>query len=41
MNRSTLKRIVISLGIAAGFITVTAAQASAAMNHTEPVLDRD
>ena len=40
MNRKTLKRLLASLGVTAGFIAVTATQASAAMNHTEPVLGR-
>jgi hypothetical protein len=40
MNRNTIKRILITLGVTAGFITVTATQASAlaAANHSEPTL---
>ena len=40
MNRNTIKRILITLGVAAGFLTVTAGQASAlgALNHSEPTL---
>ena len=40
MNRKTIKRILITLGITAGLITVTAGQAVAAMNHAEPTLNR-
>jgi hypothetical protein len=40
MNRNTVKRILITLGITAGVVTVTAGQAAAAMNHTEPTLNR-
>ena len=41
MNRKTIKRILITIGVTAGVLTVTAAQASAAMNHSEPTLDRN
>jgi hypothetical protein len=41
MNLKTLKRILVTLGVTAGFLTVTAAQASAAMNHSEPTLNRN
>ena len=40
MNRKTIKRILVTIGVTAGFLTVTAGQASAAMNHSEPTLDR-
>jgi hypothetical protein len=40
MNRKTVKRILVTLGITAGFITAAASQASAAMNHTEPTIER-
>ena len=43
MNRKTLKRSLVSLGVTAGFITFTAGQASAGLvlkNHSEPALDR-
>jgi hypothetical protein len=36
----SLKRILITLGVTVGLVTVTAGQASAAMNHSEPVLRR-
>ena len=38
MNRNTIKRILVTIGITAGFITLTAGQASAAVNHSEPTL---
>jgi hypothetical protein len=41
MNRKTINRILITLGITAGFISVTAGQASAGLvlqNHSEPTL---
>jgi hypothetical protein len=38
MNRMTIKRILITLGVTAGVITATASQASAAINHSEPTL---
>jgi hypothetical protein len=41
MNRTTIKRILISLGITAGILTATAGQASAGIvlnNHSEPTL---
>ena len=39
MNRN-IKRILITIGVTAGFLTVTASQASAGlpMNHSEPTL---
>ena len=33
MNRKSIKRILITIGVTAGFLTVTASQASAVMNH--------
>ena len=44
MNRNTIKRILVAVAAAAGFITVTAAQASAGatlQNHSEPTLIRN
>ena len=42
MNRKYFKRLLASLGVTAGFIAVTAAQASAlGGNHTETTLDRN
>ena len=41
MNRKTINRILITLGITAGLITVSAGQASAyvlQLNHSEPTL---
>jgi hypothetical protein len=40
MNRKTIKRILITLGVTAGILTTTAAQASAlgGVNHSEPTL---
>jgi hypothetical protein len=41
MNRKTVKRILVTLGITAGFVTVTAGQAAAGLvlqNHSEPTL---
>ena len=39
MNRRTLKRVLITLGITAGVIATTATQASAlGGNHSEPTL---
>ena len=43
MNRNTIKRILVTIGVTAGFVTVTAAQASAGLvlqNHSEPTLKR-
>ena len=40
MNRKTLERLLITVGITAGIITTTATQASAALNHTEPTINR-
>lgn len=41
MNRNSIKRLLVAVAAAAGIITVTASQASAAMNHSEPALDRN
>ncbi len=41
MNRKTVKRFLVTIGITAGFVTVTAGQAAAAMNHSEPILRRN
>ena len=42
MNRNTIKRILITIGVTAGFLTVTATQASAGtVNHSEPTLNRN
>jgi hypothetical protein len=40
VNRNTIKRILVTLGVTAGFITATATQASAGLNvnHSEPTL---
>jgi hypothetical protein len=38
MNRKTIKRIVITIGVTAGIIAATATPATAAMNHTEPTV---
>ena len=38
MNTKRIKRILVTVGITAGLITVTAGQASAVMNHSEPTL---
>jgi thiamine phosphate synthase YjbQ (UPF0047 family) len=41
VNRKTVKRILITVGITAGIVTVTAGQASAGLvlnNHSEPTL---
>jgi hypothetical protein len=38
MNRTNIKRILVSLGITAGILTATAGSAAAAMNHSEPTL---
>ena len=42
MNRNTIKRILITLGVTVGVIAATASQASAltGMNHSEPTLAR-
>jgi hypothetical protein len=43
VNRRTIKRILVAVGVAAGFVAVTAAQASAGLvlnNHSEPTLER-
>ena len=40
MNRKTLRRLLVTLGVTAGFITAAASQASAAVNHTEPTVNR-
>ena len=41
MNLKSIKRILVTIGVTAGFLTVTATQASAAMNHSEPTLNRN
>ena len=43
MNRNTIKRILVTIGVTAGFLTVTATQASAlsGANHSEPTLNRN
>ena len=38
MNTKRIKRILVTVGITAGLITVTAGQASVVMNHSEPTL---
>jgi hypothetical protein len=41
MNRNTIKRILVTIGVTAGFLTVTAGQASAGLvlnNHVVPTL---
>ena len=40
MYRKTIKRILVTIGITAGFVTITAGQASAGLsiNHSEPTL---
>ena len=38
MNRRTVKRILITLGVSAGIIAATATPAAAAVNHSEPTL---
>jgi hypothetical protein len=40
MNRRHIKRLLVTIGITAGFITLTASQASAGfyVNHSEPML---
>jgi thiamine phosphate synthase YjbQ (UPF0047 family) len=41
MNRKTVKRFLITVGITAGFVTLTAGQVSAGIvlnNHSEPTL---
>ena len=40
MFPKSLKRIAIAVAAAAGVITATASQASAALNHSEPTLER-
>ena len=43
MNRKTIKRLLVAVGVTAGFVTVTASQASAGLilnNHSEPTLER-
>ena len=40
--RKSIKRILVTIGVTAGFLTVTATQASAAaVNHSEPTLNRN
>jgi hypothetical protein len=41
MNRKTIKRFLVTVGFTAGFVTVTAGHAAAAMNHSEPTLRRN
>jgi hypothetical protein len=41
MNRTTIRRILIALGVTAGALAASATQASAAMNHSEPTLNRN
>jgi hypothetical protein len=53
MNRNTIKRLVVTIGVTAGFLTITAAQTEArpvpsrpvatvdALNHSEPTLNRN
>jgi hypothetical protein len=40
MNRKTIKRILVTLGVTAGFLAATATHASAlaGTNHSEPTL---
>ncbi len=41
MNRKSVKRFLVTVGITAGFVTVTAGQVSAGIvlqNHSEPTL---
>ena len=40
MSRTTVKRILVTIGITAGLLTATAGPAAAAMNHSEPTLRR-
>ena len=41
MFTKSVKRLLVTLGVTAGFVTVAASQASAAMNHSEPTLSRN
>jgi hypothetical protein len=41
MSVKYLKRILVAVAAAAGFITLTASPASAALNHSEPTLNRN
>ena len=41
MLTKSVKRLLVTLGVTAGFVTVAASQASAAMNHSEPTLNRN
>ena len=36
----TIKRILVTLGVTAGVLTITANQASAVTNHSEPTLPK-
>ena len=36
--RKSFKRMLVTIGVTAGVLTVTATQASAAVNHSEPAL---
>ena len=38
MHRKHIALILITLGVTAGFVTITAGQASAALNHSEPAI---
>jgi hypothetical protein len=40
MIPKSLKRILVAVAATAGVITLTAGQASAALNHSEPTLSR-
>jgi hypothetical protein len=41
MNRTSIKRLLVTIGVTAGVLAATAGQASAAMNHSEPTLNRN
>jgi hypothetical protein len=41
MFTKSVKRLLVTVGVTAGFIAVAASQASAAMNHSEPTLNRN
>lgn len=36
--RKSVKRMLVTIGVTAGVLSVTAGQASAVMNHSEPTL---
>ena len=40
MSRTTVRRILITIGITAGLLTTTAGPAAAALNHSAPTLRR-